>query len=121
MKFCFLTPDFYPRGGGVSHVTMDLGQELIKRDHQVTVITRMLESNIKHEIYNGIEIYRMRRWFPKLVTLDYIIYSFFAFILLLKSNFDIIHAQSILPFGLITGLVGKIKKTKTILYSNILK
>jgi glycosyltransferase involved in cell wall biosynthesis len=114
MKICFLTPDFYPRGGGVSHVTMDLSQELIKRGHKITIITRMLESNIKHEIHKEIEIIRIKRWLPKLVTLDYIIYSIFTFFILLRRNFDVVHAQSILPFGLITGVIEKIKKTKTI-------
>lgn len=60
MKIVFLVRRFYPAIGGVEKHTLAVGEELIKLNHQVTVVTLKHKPNLENEkIYRGIKIVRL--------------------------------------------------------------
>ena len=96
MNILFLTRYFYPHIGGVEKQVLKLSQELIKRGHQVTVITLKHDSHLKNqEIVSKIKIIRIPYLKMKYSGLLAIWLWLFKNIRLLKST-DIIHAHSVL-------------------------
>ena len=59
MKILFLTRRFYPDIGGVEKHIDKISSELIKRGHEIIVITENPKNYKNHEKINGIEIYRI--------------------------------------------------------------
>lgn len=59
MKIIFLNDDFYPQaGGGATRIVLWLSRELIKRGHQVIVVTTNFEENkITQGNIQGIKVY----------------------------------------------------------------
>lgn len=105
MKILFLSQYFYPHIGGVEKQVFKLSQELIKRGHQVTVITLKHDLNLKdQETISRIKIIRIPYLKIKYFGLLSIWLWFLKNIRLIK-NSDIIHAHSVLiwywPFRLL--------------------
>ena len=105
MKILFLARYFYPHIGGVEKQVFKLSQELIKRGHQVTVITLKHDSHLKNqEIVSKIKIIRI----PYLKIKYFGLLSIWLWLLknikLLKQA-DIVHSHSVLiwywPFRLL--------------------
>lgn len=110
MKIIFLTPEYPPYIGGISNVTQELAQELSIQGHQVFVVTRNLCANKTKENIKGVQIIRIPRLFRCNVYLDYLLVSAISFWHTLKIKPEVCHAQSILPFGLVSALYSKINK-----------
>jgi len=105
MNILFLTRYFYPHIGGVEKQVLKLSQELIKRGHQVTIITLKHDSHLKNqEIVSKIKIIRI----PYLKIKYFGLLSIWLWLLknikLLKQA-DIVHSHSVLiwywPFRLL--------------------
>ena len=61
MKIIQVSPYFYPHIGGVETHVRCLSEKLIKRGHEVSVITSKLSGETaEHEVIDGIEIYRIK-------------------------------------------------------------
>lgn len=117
-KIIQVTTFFHPVKGGVEQVVLDLSEELVKHNHQVTVfcsnsmrgrkkITR------KQESIGKIHIRRFNTWFG--FSQFYKIYPqlFFA---LLKTDFDIVHVHCFRRFDTYPALfAAKLKRKKIIL------
>lgn len=105
MKILFLTRYFYPHIGGVEKQVFKLSQELIKRGHQVTIITLKHEPDLKkQEIASKIKIIRIPYLKLKYLGLLAIWLWLLRNINLLKQA-DIVHSHSVLiwywPFRLL--------------------
>ena len=60
MKILFISRLYWPHVGGVERHVAGVAQELIKRGHEVTVLTEQYEPNlIPEEIVSGVKIIRI--------------------------------------------------------------
>lgn len=57
--YCFISAQFLPTRGGVERYTQSLGKELIARGNRVIVVTSLRRGLQKHEIIDGIEVFRI--------------------------------------------------------------
>lgn len=72
MKIIFISHFFYPHIGGVEKHILNLSKELVKKGHQITVITQKHEKKLKDkEIIEGIKIIRIT--YPKIKFLGLLI------------------------------------------------
>jgi len=94
MKILYILDFFYPHKGGVPYVFDNLAKELVKRGHDITVVTSLGDAKRKYEIVDGIKIYRFgKRRFSSLI-------SIFFRLLFWKEKYDLVHTstyQSIIP------------------------
>lgn len=109
MNILTLNYEFPPIGGGASPVSYDICKHLVSNGNKVTVVTMEYENLPKHEIRDGIDIYRVEcirkhkavchPW----EQLSYII-SAISFISNKKciSDFDIVHTHFIVPTGVVS-------------------
>lgn len=107
MKILYFTQLFYPSlFGGGEYVFFNWANELVKKGHQVFVITQRLENTKSYEVVNGIEIFRVGSP-PKLIgtlpvgfgtNLSFFIFSILKGINLgRKTKFDLIHSNTYIP------------------------
>ena len=98
MRILFLTRRFYPGIGGVEKHVEEVGKILVKKGHDLTVVTK---SHGEKSLYRGIKIKRIEKtpdnWFEKF----YVWIWFWKNKQLIK-NADIVHAHDVfywyLPF-----------------------
>jgi glycosyltransferase involved in cell wall biosynthesis len=94
MKILYVLDFFYPYRGGVSYVFHNLAKELVKKGHDITVITSLAGTEKKFEVVDGIKVYRFGKGrFPSLV-------SMFFKLLFWRERYDLVHTstyQSIIP------------------------
>src|SRR3989344_7016059 len=114
MTILFFSRLFCPHIGGVEKHVYQISKELIKKGHKVIIVTEQLpithmQLAKKHEIFEGIEIYRieMPNWVLKNNGIGRWFKKFFIWWWLLKNisiivNADIVHAHDVfywyLPF-----------------------
>lgn len=60
MKILVISHEFPPIGGGGANACLFLAKGYAERGHKVTVVTVWYEGLQEHEIWNGVEIYRVR-------------------------------------------------------------
>lgn len=68
MKILFVLENYYPHLGGLESVFRDLAEGLVRRGHDVLVVTHRLAGTARRERVGGVEIYRVacfdsRYWF----------------------------------------------------------
>lgn len=106
MKILFVLELYYPNIGGNERLFLSLGESLVQKGHQVTVITTKFDKKLAStENYKGIEIIRLpfRNRFA---------FTFFSLPMILRKsrNSDIIHTTSYnaaLPSWIASKLLGK--------------
>jgi glycosyltransferase involved in cell wall biosynthesis len=92
MKIVFLSTghpelDIFPPRGGWQYQTWHLGKELVKRGHEVVVLTRYRGKRIF--TYEGIRFYGIKTY-TKMPIVTHLIFSYFAYKELLKMDFDVL-------------------------------
>jgi glycosyltransferase involved in cell wall biosynthesis len=115
MKFLFLITHYYPHTYGAELFAQNLAEHLVKKGHQVDLITGRWNSSWKKQrLINGVNVYRVSVIKIRfLQTLLFILPQFLkAKELLGKNNYDFIHAH-IFP-SLITGALLKTTAKKII-------
>ena len=58
MKVLFVSENYYPQTSGVPVVVKYLAEGLVKKGHQVAVVTQSYKNPVKEEVLNGVKIYR---------------------------------------------------------------
>lgn len=58
MKYLFTVQNYKPQVSGVPMIVSGIAEELVKRGHFVSVVTRSLERQKKEEVINGVNVYR---------------------------------------------------------------
>lgn len=114
MNILVLNYEFPPIGGGASPVSYDISRHLAQCGHRVTVVTMQYKGLEKHEIVEGIEIYRLpciRKKSNVCHPWEQLSYIFSAILFLnryLQSNsFDIVHTHFIIPTGAVAWYLKK--------------
>ena len=107
MKILLLTQFFYPAVfGGGEYIFYHWARDLVKKGHQVFVITQRLENTKSHEIHEGIDIFRVGKMLQLSGTLpagissnvSYMFNAFFkAMSITKKEKIDIIHSNTYSP------------------------
>lgn len=107
MKIVMLLTSFYPLMGGAEKQAQRLSKELIKRGHEVTVLTRLPNEEFtlkKEEFIEGIKVIRLKVLKKgKLAPLAYLLKSLF-YIYRNRKTIDIVHAHSLTANGFIAAL-----------------
>jgi alpha-1,3-mannosyltransferase len=116
MKILHITPGFYPTVGGIQKYIEDLCIGLNKLGHQSDVITFDRhtvtgEKYERHELYRGINIYRL----PFINLKYYHIITNIPRILSIARQYDIIHIYGIGPFTDLFYLTRKIHRKPVVL------
>lgn len=95
MNILFITHYYHPHKGGVEKHTELLSQELIKKGHRVTIITKKHDSNLKtYEKRKNVEIHRITFPDTKILGLIRIWGEMFKLHKVFKSA-DIVHAHDV--------------------------
>src|SRR3989338_3668648 len=111
MKILYIVPFFYPVKGGAENHIYYLAKELVKKGHDVHVITSNLDRNsiiIKEfEIIDGIKIYRLKSYFR---ISNFVSFFPAVFTNINKFDYDILHIHGFRhPHNLIVFLTKKPK------------
>lgn len=96
MKILQVSPFYHPHIGGIEKHVWELSNKLVKAGHQVTVYTSYVPKSEKHEINNGVEIYRFKSFFSLLN--NHFVPGYF-FKLIGDNSFDVIHMHGVLHFS----------------------
>lgn len=106
MKIVQLTPYFYPHLGGVESHVLELSKQLIKKGHEVLVVTTKLEGTKKRSVVEGVPVKRVEPLTIKFSTpiIPDLSKS------LMKEDFDILHSHSPPPMMSFFGLRSAKKK-----------
>lgn len=95
MKIVQVTPRFPPAIGGLENHVYNISLELVKRGHQVVVLTSNDVEEVKvvnEEFMNGIEVYRFPLFLPRLFREGWLMPNLLKMLPTLQA--DIIHAHS---------------------------
>lgn len=109
MKVLHITPYFYPIQAGAELYVYEVAKYLVKKNYEVSVLTKHFGNLTDFELIDGIKVYRVRSLdIPKLR-------SFIAFMPMLNKalrlEYDFIHAHITYPSAIIAYIINKIKKT----------
>jgi len=107
MKILYFTQLFYPAlYGGGEYIFYQWARELVKKGHEIFVITQRLHDTTPHEVVEGIEIFRVGS-IPKLSgtlpvgilpNISFLINSYFQGKKIGKKyNIDLIHSNTYIP------------------------
>ncbi len=126
MKILVLIHEFPPIGGGGGHVALDLGRELVKRGHDIVLITSHFKDLEKEEWIDGMRIIRVpalrneafRASFLSMST--YIATGLWAcFRLLKKWRPDVIHVHFAVPAGGLAWAFSRLTKIPYVLTAHL--
>lgn len=106
MRIVMLISSFYPLVGGAEKQAQRLSKELVRRGHEVVVLTRMPNNQEveKIELIDGIKIIRLKVLEKgKLAPLTYLVKAI-CYIFKNKKQIDILHAHSLSSPGITASL-----------------
>ena len=111
MKILFVTPYFYPVKGGAENVLFFLAKELVKRGHEINILTSDLDRDKriskKIEYIDGIRIKRLKAYFK---LGNFVAFFPSVFYEIMKTDYDIMHIHGYRhPHNLIVFLTNKPK------------
>lgn len=114
MKIVMVVPYFYPHTGGTEKYVKDLSVTLVKRGHEVTVISTNLPVEKKapaEELLDGFKVIRLpaKNWFSYLPVTDK------KFDLKMLEGYDIVHVH-VPSFGFLREIAGRIKQPVVVTY-----
>ncbi len=62
MKILFIVDYYYPAIGGAEILYQHLAEGLVKRGHEVIVLTQMSSNVLAQEMVNGVSVFRVKTW-----------------------------------------------------------
>lgn len=90
MRILQITPYYPPHIGGIEYHVEALSRRLVEAGHEVTVYTSNVPKTKKHEVVDGVEVYRFNCPFA---PLNNPIMPWLFLKLIRNSNFDVIHSH----------------------------
>lgn len=112
-----ITPYFAPELAGAELYAFEVSKYLVRKDHEVRVVTKHLGNLQSFEVLNGIAVHRVRALdfykLRSLTALPFMIYKTWQ----LARECDLIHAHITYPGGMIAYLIKKMKNTPYIITS----
>ncbi|HLC85652.1 MAG TPA: glycosyltransferase family 4 protein [Candidatus Nanoarchaeia archaeon] len=90
MRILFVLENYLPHMGGLEVVFKNLCEGLVRKGHEVTVLTHRLRGTQKREVLNGVKVERIRSFYSR------ILFTFCAVWMAwrLAKNVDIIHTTA---------------------------
>lgn len=104
LKVCMLTPYFYPHTGGTEKYVKDLSIELVKKGHEVTVISNNVPTSAHapaEEVMDGVKVKRLP------ATDLFYAPTTLSFSLDMVKGFDLVHTHAP-AFGFTRSVAGKL-------------
>jgi len=116
MKIAFIVPIFYPLEYGAGNATLDFANELIKKNHRISIITPKWDITHKnYEKIKDISVYRINILNTKnIVNISFIIGAIKK---IKEINSDIVYAQTIYPAGMVSAISGKLFNKTSIVHA----
>lgn len=108
MRILYIVDYFYPHVGGVPTLFYNITRQMVKKKHEVTVITTRGKIKKAFEIIDGIKIYRFGK------NREQFLLHSILFLLKFSKRFDLIHTSTysaMIP----AYIFSKIRKIKTVL------
>jgi glycosyltransferase involved in cell wall biosynthesis len=123
MRILVINYEYPPVGGGGGFVTRDILEQVVKCGHSVSIITSSFQSLERHEIVNGVEVFRVPVLYRKKMEvatlpsmLSYFPSSVFnAPFLLNGRKYDIINTHFAIPCGPVGYILSKLYRVPNIL------
>jgi len=123
-RILMLNYEFPPLGGGASPVSYELAKSFVKTGDQVSVVTMGFKGLPKHEIKDGIKIYRVPAFrrkkemsYPWEQAIYLVSATIFLFNHLRKYKYDINQTFFIIPTGVLSLLIKHTHKLKYVVTS----
>ena len=109
MRILLLNYEYPPVGGGGGYVSHNVAKHLVRRGHEITVVTATYRDLPAKEERDGVTIYRLPSLRKKMERttsfemLTYVIlcYLFLSILRMWRRRFDVAHVHFALPTGLI--------------------
>src|SRR5665647_3494819 len=94
MHVCMISREFPPVTGGIGYYVYNLSKGLVKKGHNVSIITRGSTGKVEKEVIDGIEVFKAT-FFP-LYPFHMVLHGFFVNSLLnsLRSEVSLVHLHS---------------------------
>ena len=110
MKILFVCENYIPHYGGAEVVFKNLAERLVKKGHEVTLVTHQLKNTPRYEVMNGVKVHRVPCFDNRYL------FSFFAVpkVLKLAKDSDVIQTTTFNGAGP-AWLAGKIRKKPVVL------
>ena len=106
MRILILNYEYPPLGGGAAPVCRDLAVSMAAEGHKVVVVTMGFDDLPRHEVKDGVEIFRLKCWRKNQAScmpweqMSYIVEAEqFLEKYLRKHSFDICHTHFVIPTG----------------------
>ncbi len=107
MRILVINYEYPPVGGGGGFVTRDILEQMVKCGHSVSIITSSFQGLKRHEIVNGVEVFRVPVLYRKKMEvanlpsmLSYFPSSVFHALFLMKGHeYDVINTHFAIPCG----------------------
>ena len=119
MKILIATHYFLPHVGGIEIVAYNQAKELVKRGHQVTIISSKVGDEPEQEIIDGIKVVRVSawNWFERKYGIPYPIFSTKLFKVMNEEaiNADIIHVHDLFYLSAFAGAIASKKNAKPLI------
>lgn len=119
MKILIVTHYFLPHRGGIEFVAYNQAKELVKRGHEVTIVSSKIGDEPEEEILDGIRIKRVKawNWFEEKQNIPYPVYSYNIFKSMKKEaeNMDIIHVHDLFYLSSFAGAIASKKFKKPLI------
>jgi L-malate glycosyltransferase len=106
LRLCYVLSYFHPFASGAERQALAQGTELVKRGHQVHVVTHQVPGYPPEELVHGIQVHRWVRSVSAgpLFGLSFVVGVFRA-LRRLRGRFDLVHTHQALWEAVATGLV----------------
>lgn len=124
MKILILTHYFQPHIGGIEIIAYNQAKEIVKRGHQITIITSKIGEEPEEEIIDGIKVKRVKAWnfFEDRLGIAFPVFSLNLFSVLKEEikNKDVIHVHGVwcMP-SLLGAFIAKLYNKKLIITEHV--
>ncbi len=123
MRILVINYEYPPIGGGGGFVTRDIFEQIVKFGHDVSIITSNFQGLKRHEIVNGVEIFRVPVLYRKKMEvanlpsmLSYFPSSVFHALFVMKGHeYDVINTHFAIPCGPAGYILSKLFRVPNIL------
>ncbi len=116
MRIYMICNRYLPVIGGAERQLSLLAHYLLDQGHEVTVVTRRLTADLlPREAINGIPVVRLNPVGLSKVANILIVFRLIYFLIVQRSQFDVLHSQSLGPVGLATITAGWILRKPVVI------
>lgn len=112
MRILFVLDYYYPFMGGSEVLFKNLAEGLVKKGHNVSVVTSKVESSLTQETLNGVKIKRIS--VPNFLPRFFFMIFVFPWLFFNAKKFDVLHTTSC-GSSVSTGIVSRLRRVPSVM------